>query len=165
MKVIWKYVWPWFSRSTMEVRWHILDILTFQTSAMFKSTQTLCLYHVYNTWWTGNKYLWPWFSRSSFEVKWWILITARSVASNTMELTRRSNIYHIYNQKWRRSYNSQLDLDFFHVINFDLFKITDLELVRIDTKIKSVSCIQPKITKVIWKWVWPWRSRSNVKVR
>ena len=36
-----------------------------------------------------------------------------------------------------------------HVINFGLFEITDLELVRIDTKIKSVSCIQPKITKVI----------------
>ena len=35
-----------------------------------------------------------------------------------------------------------------HVINFGLFEITDLELVRIDTKIKSVSCIQPKITKV-----------------
>ena len=36
-----------------------------------------------------------------------------------------------------------------HVINFGLFDITDLDLVRIDTKIKSVSCIQPKITKVI----------------
>ena len=36
MKVIWKYVWPWFSRSTMEVRWHILVILIFQTSDMFK---------------------------------------------------------------------------------------------------------------------------------
>ena len=36
-----------------------------------------------------------------------------------------------------------------HVINFGLFDITDLELVRIDTKIKSVSCMQPKITKVI----------------
>ena len=36
-----------------------------------------------------------------------------------------------------------------HVSNFGLFEITDLELVRIDTKIKSVSCIQPKITKVI----------------
>ena len=52
MKVIWKYVWPWFSRSTMEVRWHMLVILRFQTSDMFKSTPTLCLYHVYNPWWT-----------------------------------------------------------------------------------------------------------------
>ena len=52
MKVIWKYVWPWFSRSTMEVRRHMLVILRFQTSYMFKSTPTLCLYHVYNPWWT-----------------------------------------------------------------------------------------------------------------
>ena len=52
MKVIWKYVWPWFSRSTMEVRRHMLVILRFQTSDMFKSTPTLCLYHVYNPWWT-----------------------------------------------------------------------------------------------------------------
>ena len=36
-----------------------------------------------------------------------------------------------------------------HVINFSLFEITDLELVRNDTKIKSVSCTQPKITKVM----------------
>ena len=35
--------------------------------------------------------------------------------------------------------------------NFGLFEITDLEFVRIDTKIKSVSCIQPKIRKVIIK--------------
>ena len=114
MKGIWKYVWPWFSRSTMEVRWHILVILRFQTSDKFKSTPTLCLYHVYNPWWTRGhkKYHWPWFSRSFFEVKWQILITARSLASNTMKSTRRSSLYHIYNQKWRRSYNSQLDLDF-----------------------------------------------------
>ena len=50
MKVIWKYVWLWFSRSTMEVRRHMLVILRFQTSDMFKLTPTLCLYHVYNTW-------------------------------------------------------------------------------------------------------------------
>ena len=35
------------------------------------------------------------------------------------------------------------------VTNFGLFKISDFELVRIDTKIKSVSGIQPKIRKVI----------------
>ena len=52
MNVIWKYVWPWFSRSTMEVRRHMLVILRFQTSDMFKSTPALCLYHVYNPWWT-----------------------------------------------------------------------------------------------------------------
>ena len=31
----------------MEVRRHILVILRFQTLDMFKSTPTLCLYHVY----------------------------------------------------------------------------------------------------------------------
>ena len=36
-----------------------------------------------------------------------------------------------------------------HVTNFGLFKITDLDLVRIDTKIMYVSCMQPKIRKVI----------------
>ena len=35
------------------------------------------------------------------------------------------------------------------VTTFVFFEITDLDLVRIDTKIKSVSCMQPKITKVI----------------
>ena len=41
MKVIWKYVWPWFSRSTMKFRWHMLVILRFQTSDMFKSTPNI----------------------------------------------------------------------------------------------------------------------------
>ena len=52
MKVIWKYVWPWFSRSTIKVRWHMLVILRFRTSDMFKSTRISCLHHVYNSWWT-----------------------------------------------------------------------------------------------------------------
>ena len=52
MKDIWKYVWPWFSRSTIEVRWHMLVIMRFRTSDMFKSTGILCLHHVYNPWWT-----------------------------------------------------------------------------------------------------------------
>ena len=93
---------------------YISHILIFQTSDMFKSTPALCLYHVYNPWWKRGhkKYLWPWFSRSFFEVKWQILINARSLASNTMKSTRRSSLYPIYNRKWRRSYNSQLDLDF-----------------------------------------------------
>ena len=114
IKVIQKYVWPWFSRSTMKVRRHMLVILRIQTSGMFKSTPTLCLYHEYNPWWTRghNKKLWPWFSGSSFEVNWKFLINARFLASNTMKSKCRSSLYHIYNQKWRRSYNSQLDLDF-----------------------------------------------------
>ena len=48
MKVIRKNVW--FSRSTLEVRRHTIVILRFQTSNIFKSTPTLCLYYVYNPW-------------------------------------------------------------------------------------------------------------------
>ena len=40
-----------------------------------------------------------------------------------------------------------------HVTYFGLFEISDLELVRIDVKIKSVSCMQSKIS-----------SRSTVEV-
>ena len=36
-----------------------------------------------------------------------------------------------------------------HVIFFNIFEISDLENVRIDTKIKSVACIQPEMRKVI----------------
>ena len=36
-----------------------------------------------------------------------------------------------------------------HVIFFNIFDIPDLENVRIDTKIKSVTCIQPEMRKVI----------------
>ena len=36
-----------------------------------------------------------------------------------------------------------------NVTNFGLFEITVLDLVRIDTNIMSVSCMQPKIRKVI----------------
>ena len=35
-----------------------------------------------------------------------------------------------------------------HVIRFDLFEIPDLENVEINTKIKSVACIQPEIIEV-----------------
>ena len=35
-----------------------------------------------------------------------------------------------------------------HVIYFGLFEIPDLEYVEIDTKIKSVACIQPEIQEV-----------------
>ena len=72
-----------------------------------------------------------------------------------MKLTRRSSLYHIYTTKNKEGHtivNLTLILKVNcqgHVINFGLFEITDLELVRIDTKIKSVSCIKQKITKVI----------------
>ena len=45
-------------------------------------------------------------------------------------------------------------------IHFRFFDISDPKNVRIDTKIKSVSRLQPEITKVIQKGVWPWFSRS-----
>ena len=98
IKIASQYVWLWFSRSTMEVRWHILVILRFQTSDMFKSTPNIVsLSRIQPMMNKGSqKYLWPWFSRSFFEVKWQILITARSVASNTMKSTRRSSLYYIY---------------------------------------------------------------------
>ena len=35
-----------------------------------------------------------------------------------------------------------------HVICFGLFEIPDLENVEINTKIKSVACIQPEIIEV-----------------
>ena len=35
-----------------------------------------------------------------------------------------------------------------HVIRFSLFEIPDLENVEINTKIKSVACIQPEIIEV-----------------
>ena len=114
IKVISKYVWPWFWRSTVEVRWQMSVILRFPTSDIINSKVKMILYHVHNPWWTRGhiKKHWPRFSRSSVEVKWIISITARSVASNTMKSTFRSSLYHIYIQKCRRSWNSQLDLDF-----------------------------------------------------
>ena len=46
-------------------------------------------------------------------------------------------------------------------INFsNIFDILDLENVRIVTKIKFVSCLQPEIRKVMQKGVWSWFSRS-----
>ena len=35
------------------------------------------------------------------------------------------------------------------VVDFVFYEILDVEKVRIDTKIKSVSCIQPELKKVI----------------
>ena len=47
-----------------------------------------------------------------------------------------------------------------HIIFLNIFDIHDLENVRIDTKIKFVSCLQPEIRKVMQKSGWPWFSRS-----
>ena len=37
------------------------------------------------------------------------------------------------------------------VADFGFFEILDIENVRIDTKIESIACIQPEISKVIGK--------------
>ena len=52
-----------------------------------------------------------------------------------------------------------------YVNYFNIFDISGLEIVRIDTKIMSVWCLQPEIRKVIHKRVWPSFSRSTIKVR
>ena len=52
IKVIWKYVWPLFSRSTVEVRWQMSVILRFPTSDILKSKARMILFHAYNPWWT-----------------------------------------------------------------------------------------------------------------
>ena len=49
MKVIWKYVWPGFSRSTMEVRRHMLVILRFQTSYICSNRHQHCVFITYTT--------------------------------------------------------------------------------------------------------------------
>jgi len=51
-KVIWKYVWSWFSSSTVVVSWHLLVVLRFLTSEMLKSATRMSLHHAYNSWWT-----------------------------------------------------------------------------------------------------------------
>ena len=41
------------------------------------------------------------------------------------------------------------------VTDFEFSEILDIVNVRIDTKIESIACIQPEISKVIGKCVWP----------
>ena len=57
------------------------------------------------------------------------------------------------------------DLDFQGHNYFGDFVISGVEKVKFDTKIKSVSCIQAKLKKIIKKGVWPWLWRSTIKVR
>ena len=52
-----------------------------------------------------------------------------------------------------------------YIIYLNFFEFLDIEYVKIDTKIKSVTGIQPEIIKVIWKYVWPWFWRSTMEVR
>ena len=51
-----------------------------------------------------------------------------------------------------------------HVLYFGLFEIPDLDNVEINTKIRSVACIQPEKNEVTYVYVWPWFSRSKVMV-
>ena len=71
-----------------------------------------------------------------------------------LESIQRSCLYDVYNQRYERSYTNVFDLHFQGQPSRsgDLFwvsEILDLANVGIDTKIKSVVCIQPDIRKVI----------------
>ena len=118
----------------------MLVILRFQTSNMFISTPTLCFYHVYNQWCSG---------KFSFTGTLNIVTNEARSADRTAE--------GMSGKGFGEGVGTSPQIGFFYekvncqgyVINLSLFDITDLELVRIDTKIKFVSCIQPKITKVI----------------
>ena len=50
------------------------------------------------------------------------------------------------------------------VNTFGFIEIPGIANVRIDTKIESIACILPEISKVVGKCVWPWVPRSNVEV-
>ena len=78
----------------------------------------------------------------------------------------------IYTAKDKKSHiNVSMTLTFkvgshVEVKYFGFFVIPDLEKVRIDTNIKSVSCMQPcRVEKIILKWVWPWLWKSTVEAR
>ena len=67
-----------------------------------------------------------------------------------LESTLRSTSYHVCNRRYERSCKKVFDLDFKvkhqgQVTYFGFSEILDFANVRIDTKIKSVACIQPEI--------------------
>ena len=71
-----------------------------------------------------------------------------------LESIQRSCLYDVYNQRYERSYTNVFDLYFQgqpsgQVTDFEFSEILDLANVKIDTKIKSLACIQPEIRKVI----------------
>ena len=67
---------------------------------------------------------------------------------------------------WRMCMTLSFKVKRWRYVNyFNIFDILGLEIVRIDTKIMSVWCLQPEIRKVIHKCVWPSFSRSTIKVR
>ena len=66
---------------------------------------------------------------------------------------------------WRMCMTLSFKVERLRYVNyFDILDIPGLEIVRIDTKIMSVWCLQPEIRKVIHKCVWPLLSRSTIKV-
>ena len=73
-----------------------------------------------------------------------------------LESTPRSSLYHVTNQRYERSYTNVFDLHFqgstikvrWLILNF-LRSSTLKMLESIDTKIKSATCIQPELRKVI----------------
>ena len=71
-----------------------------------------------------------------------------------LKSTLRSTSYHVCNRRYERSCKKMFDLDFQGQTSrsgdwFWVFWDPRLENVRIDTKVKSASCIQPELMKVI----------------
>ena len=67
---------------------------------------------------------------------------------------------------WRMCMTLSFKVKRWRYVNyFNIFDILGLKIVRIDTKIMTVWCLQPEIRKVIHKCVWPSFSRSTIKVR
>ena len=73
-----------------------------------------------------------------------------------LKSTLRSTSYHVCNRRYERSCKKMFDLDFQGQTSrsgfgsdFEFFEILDLENVRIDSKVKSASCIQPELIKVM----------------
>ena len=57
---------------------------------------------------------------------------------------------------WRMCMTLSFKIKRWRYVNyFNIFDILGVEIVRIDTKIMSVWCLQPEIRKVIHKCVWP----------
>ena len=150
MNVIWKNVWPWFSRSIMEGRWHNyishieipnigyvqidtnIDSLSRIQPMMNMGSQEITLTLIFKVilWGQVTKFWWlrdPW-----HRTQWnWHVDLVYIIYT-----TKNGEVHTIFNLTLILKVKCQG-----HVINVGLFGITDLELVRIDTMIKSVSCI------------------------
>ena len=114
-------------------------------------------------------YSWPWKSRSNIILNdlyyLWLNTWYRldfSIDFNIIEVEelKKSEINYaammadLENNNNFKKYGLTLKINVNHqgqVADFGFFEILDIENVRIDTKIKSAACIQPEISKVIWK--------------